>query len=130
MKKNLYISLTGIVLSLIASAALADQTPTLSVNNISSALTRQLPIASTQQSAGMPEATLLTLSNSDMDCIVAAGQVTATRAQASALKGHAFAFSITNLVASQIVGVSIASSLAVAIGVHPQTLASAGAANF
>ena len=130
MKKNLYTGLTSIALSLIANAAFADQAPALSVNNIPSARPHRLSIASTQQSADIPEATLLALNNGDMDCIVAAGQVTATRAQASALKGHAFAFSITNLVASQIVGVSIASSLAVAIGVHPQTLASAGAANF
>ncbi|MBC7514312.1 MAG: hypothetical protein H7234_07745 [Herminiimonas sp.] len=130
MKKNLYAGLSGIVLSLIASAALADQAPALSVNEAPSALPCQLAIAAAQQPADMSEATLLTLTDGDMDKVVAAGQVTAAQARASTLKGHAFAFSTTNLVASQIVGVSIASSLAIAIGVHPQTLTSASAASF
>lgn len=110
MKKNLHSALYAIFLSLTASAALADPAPA--------------------SSADLPKATLLALDDSDMDRIVAAGQVTATQAQASALKGRAISFSITNLVASQLISVSTASSLAIAIGVHPQTLATASAINF
>ena len=94
---------------------------------------QQSPRASimpTEQSSDLAPTTLLRLTDSDMDDIAAAGQVTATQAQASALKGNVVAFSITRLVASQMVGVSVASSLAIAVGVQPYAFASATARNF
>ena len=85
-------------------------------------------VASNQDAAA--DTALLILRDDDMDGINAAGQMVTTRALASASKGSVVSFSITNLVASKIVTVSTANSLAIAIGVHPQTLTSAGAAGF
>lgn len=112
MKKKLCTGLTAIFLNLTAGVAVADTATSPLSDRIAS------------------ETMLLTLADSDMDSIVAAAQTTAASARASALRGNVAAFSITQLVASQMVGVSVASSLAIAIGIRPQTTAFSSAPNF
>ncbi len=130
MNKTMQSGLAGVFLSLIASVALADEAPVLPVDAMPVAALRLPASTPAQLPADPPESSLLTLGDSDLDGIVAARQTVTTAAQASALKGRVIAFSITELVASRLVSVSTATSVAVAVGVHPQALTSASAFGF
>lgn len=123
MNKNLSLFIVAALCSLLTSPVLAN-----------AAGHADAPIARSDAAADVvavtPRTTALLLTDDALDAVDAGGFGATTYGSASADRGHAVSLSVSHIVSSRMVTLSLSQSLALAIGLNPQTATAAFARTF